>query len=162
MKTLALLPMLALACPVFAQGSAQSLQRRVGLVASLPLSDLKDLTTGSGVGLSAGWGFLQLSPNCTLGAFMEYRSFSSPSEKISLSDTGLDLHTTIKGGFYNRLGIGAERVKFPMLPSTIKLMGEFGFGYRFDIPIGVELYESHLAASTPTTTTLNFALSWYF
>lgn len=134
----------------------------MNLIGSFPQSDLKELASDSGIGLSVGWTFWQMSPSCRLGAFLEHRTYSTPSERVKLSDAGMDLFTSIKGGFYNRLALGAERVEFPGFSATIKLVGEFGLGYRFKAPLGVEVYESHLAASSPSTTTLNLTVSWYF
>lgn len=160
-KPSSLLLLIAAALPSLAQ-SPKEPSRRVSLVGSFPQSDLKDLASGAGIGLSAGWAFWQMSPSCRLGAFLAYRTYSSPSKRVNLSDAGMDVFTTLKGGFYNRLALGAERVEFPGSPATIKLVGEFGLGYRFKAPLGVEVYESHLAASSPSTTTLNLAVSWYF
>ncbi len=156
-----LLLLVASALPSLAQ-SPDEPSRRVSLIGSFPQSDLKDLTSGAGIGLSAGWTFWQMSPSCRLGAFLAYRTYATPSERVNLSDAGMDLFTTIQGGLYNRLAIGAERVDIPGFPATIKLVGEFGVGYRFKAPLGVEVYESHLAASRPSTTTLNVAVAWYF
>lgn len=156
-----LLLLVASALPSLAQ-SPNDPSRRVNLIGSFPRSDLKDLTSGAGIGLSAGWTFWQMSPSCRIGAFLAYRTFAMPSERVNLSDAGLDLFTPIKGGLYSRLATGAERVDIPGFPATIKLVGEFGLGYRFKAPLGVEVYESHLAASRPSTTTLNVAVSWYF
>lgn len=156
-----LLLLVAAACPSFAQDS-KDLPRRVSLIGAFPQSGLKDLTSGAGVGLSAGWTFWQMSPSCRLGTFLEHRTFAMSSGRVNLSDAGMDVFTSLKGGFYNRLAVGAERIEFPGFPATIKLVGEFGLGYRFKAPLGVEVYESHLAASRPSATTLNVAVSWYF
>ena len=135
---------------------------RASLIGSFPLSDLKDQTSTSGFGLSAGWSFWQMSPSCRLGAYVAFRSYSSRTGRANLSDAGLDLRTTIQGGFYNRIAIGAERIQLPGTPATTKLGGEFGFGYRFKVPIGIEVYESRIAASSPSNSALNVAVSWYF
>ncbi len=160
-KSFILLLLIASALPALAQ-SPRDLSRRVDLIGSFPQSDLKASTSDAGIGLSAGWTFWQMSPSCRLGAFLEHRTYSAPSGRVNLSDIGMDLFTSIKGGFYNRLAVGGERVGFPGTPATIKLVGEFGLGYRFKAPLGVEVYESHLAASSPSATTLNVAVSWYF
>lgn len=135
---------------------------RASLIGSFPLSDLKDQTSTSGFGLSAGWSFWQMSPNCRLGTYVAFRSYSTRTERAYLLDAGLDLRTTIQGGFYNRIAIGAERIRLPGTTATTKLGGEFGFGYRFKAPIGIELYESRTAASSPSNSTINVAVSWCF
>lgn len=153
--------LVASAWPSLAQ-SPKEPAGRVSLIGSFPQSDLKDLTSGAGLGLSAGWTFWQMAPSCRLGAFVAFRTYGTPSERVNLSEAGVDLFTALKGGLYNRLALGAERVDLPGFPATIKLVGEFGVGYRFKAPLGIEVYESHLAASRPSTTSLNVAVAWYF
>jgi hypothetical protein len=145
----------------YAQGRTD-LGLQASLIGSFPQSDLKDQTSTSGFGLSISWSFWQMSPNCQLGAYVEHRTYSTHAERANLSDAGLNLLTTIRGGFYNRIAIGAERVDLPGATATTKLGGEFGFGYRFKSSLGVEVYESRLAASSPSSTALNLAVSWYF
>ena len=48
-----------------------------GVVGGFPLSDIKDRTATSGLGVSAGWSFWQIAPGSALGLYLEHRSFAS-------------------------------------------------------------------------------------
>lgn len=133
-----------------------------GVVGGFPLSDFKDRTSTSGPGISAGWSFWQIAPGSALGLYLEHRSFASNPARATLTDLGFDLRGSIHGGFYDRFGLSAERVDVPGTKATTKLGGRFGVGYRFDSPLGIEIYTSHLAASRPPATTINVAVLWAF
>ncbi|WP_257313428.1 hypothetical protein [Geothrix fuzhouensis] len=136
---------------------------RVGILGSAPLGGFKDLASSSaGFGVAAGWRFWDMSPDCRVGLFLEHRVYSTATDRAALTDLGVDLRTRIRGGFYNRLGLGGERVDFPGDRTTTKLGGVFGFGYRTSGPLGFELYTTHLAASHPSATTLSAAVMWHF
>jgi hypothetical protein len=131
-------------------------------VGAFPLSDVPDRTSGAGVGLSAGWTFWQVSPGGTLGLRLAHRTFGTPTDRATVTDAGFDLCTRIRGGFYDRFSLGAARVDLPGQSATTKLAGEFGIGYRFEVPVGLEVYHTRLAASAPPSATVNLAVSWYF
>jgi hypothetical protein len=143
-------------------GGAPERPFRVGILGAFPLSDFKDRTSGSGVGLSAGWALWQMTPDTTLGLRLAHRSFATPTDRATVTDAGFDLCTRVRGGFYDRFAIGAARVDLPGRPATTKLAGEFGIGYRFEVPVGLEVYHARLAASEPPSATVNVAVSWYF
>lgn len=151
-----------LLAPALLAGGAPERPFRVGILGAFPLSDFKDQTTRAGVGLSAGWAFWQMTPGATLGLRLAHRSFTTPTDRATVTDAGFDLCTRIRGGFYDRFAIGAARVDVPGQPATTKLAGEFGIGYRFGASVGLEVYHASLAASKPPSATVNVAVSWYF
>lgn len=142
------------------RGASNAFQ--VGLVGSFPLSNFKDRTGSSGLGISAGWGFWKMSADSTANTFLEYRTYSANSGHATLADLGFDIQWKIQGGFYTRLGLSAERIHQPNANDTTKLGGIFGFGYRSKGSVGAEVYETHLASSNPSATTLNIAVTWSF
>jgi hypothetical protein len=150
--------------PIFLKADAPSAKSfRAGIVGSVPLGRFRDLASSSaGFGVTAGWRFWEMSPNCRAGLFLEHRSYSTNTNRATLTDLGFDIRTHIHGGFYNRLGLSGERADFPGAGATIKLGGVFGFGYRTLGPIGLEVYTTHLAASRPSATTINAAVLWHF
>lgn len=135
---------------------------RGGIVATFSLSDLKERTSSFGVGINAGWGFWKASENSEVGLYLEHRVYSGAEGRTHLSDLGVDLRSRLYRGFYDRFGLSAERVESPGNRETIKLGGVFGVGYRFDGPLGIELYSTHLASSKPASSTVNLSLIWYF
>ncbi|WP_243318925.1 hypothetical protein [Geothrix paludis] len=135
---------------------------RVGLVASFPISDFKDSTSSAGPGISAGWSFWTISPNTSAGMYLENGWYSADSGTAVLTNLGFEMRSRLNGGFYDRYGIGAVRVKAPTSEATIKLGGVFGFGYRFSDAVGIELYGAFLASSQPPASTLNMAVVWNF
>lgn len=152
-----------LLAPALLAGGAPEHPFRIGIVGAFPLSDFKDRTSGAGVGLSAGWAFWQVSPGSTLGLRLAHRTFGTPTDRATVTDAGFDLCTRIRGGFYDRISLGAAaRVDLPGQSATTKLAGEFGIGYRFEVPVGLEVYHARLAASAPPSATVNVAVSWYF
>jgi hypothetical protein len=68
------------------------------------------------------------------------------------------MKSRIKGGFYDRFGIGAIRVKLPNEKATTKLVGVFGIGYRFNNALGLEIYSSSPPSSNSPASTLNMAI----
>ena len=111
---------------------------RVGILGSSPLGGFKDLASSSaGFGVAAGWRFWDMSPDCRVGLFLEHRVYSTATDRAALTDLGFDLRTRIRGGFYNRLGLGGERVDFPGDRTTTKLGGVFGFWIPHPRPTGV-------------------------
>ena len=135
---------------------------RVAVVAGIPQSSFKDLTSSSGFGFSAGWNFWSMSPNTNAGIYFENIWYSIDSQQAVLTNVGLDMKSRIKGGFYDRFGIGAIRVKLPNEEATTKLVGIFGIGYRFNKAFGLEIYSSSLPSSNPPASTLNMAIVWNF
>jgi len=150
--------------PIILRAGVPSVESiRAGFTISAPLGGFKDIASSlAGFGVAAGWRFWDMSPDCRVGLFLEHRVYSTATDRAALTDLGFDLRTRIRGGFYNRLGLSGERVVFPGDRTTTKLGGVFGFGYRTSGPLGFELYTTHLAASRPSATTLNVAVTWHF